>query len=385
MSLHRFLAASLAALIAAVPTHAIAADAVADTIAGWCKQDVDPRLEQLSALLDEAACEAAEAVPVDSRVRTRVLRSPVFEGPREFGLPSGIRTDVDVSWMFAPLVEIDETPKPSFFWSQYQGFKEAVEAYNAGAGEAGEYLADTQYDLGPEWLKNIYRAGGKTGVEVVAGVIAVGPNLILTPEAVWQTPDVASNGLAKIEVGISTRQHELVLEGLGEVCGAVGTLAAVAIPFAKGIGSARGPISLKPTAPRPIPSAGALSLVEPPKPLRFTQNTASPEFSGGGKFKGMTIGEVAQKLYDKKLNQDDVPVTVVERDGVRLIETTRSALALRRAGIPESQWKIIDATGDPAIEARVDLHLKKNGLTNAGTETLRITKADEGSAASSLK
>jgi hypothetical protein len=54
---------------------------------------------------------------------------------------------------------------------------------------------------------------------------------------------------------------------------------------------------------------------------------------------------------------------------------TRSALVLRRAGIPESQWRLIDRTGVPEIEALVTERLLRNQLDNTGTDVLRITGA----------
>lgn len=117
--------------------------------------------------------------------------------------------------------------------------------------------------------------------------------------------------------------------------------------------------------------------------MNFTQTTASPNFSAEGKFSGKTIGEVSDMLRQGKLDVNDVPVTYIERNGTRLIENTRSSLALKRANIPEAQWNLINKTGDLEIELKITERLQRNGLTNTGTDVLRIT--GEGKSASSLK
>lgn len=105
--------------------------------------------------------------------------------------------------------------------------------------------------------------------------------------------------------------------------------------------------------------------------LRFAQITASDAFGADGIFAGETIGALAARLRAGGISAADVPVRYVTIEGNHLIADTRSALALRRAGIPQSSWTLIDATATEtaAIEAR----LIKNGLTAEGTDVLRIT------------
>jgi filamentous hemagglutinin len=88
-------------------------------------------------------------------------------------------------------------------------------------------------------------------------------------------------------------------------------------------------------------------------------------------------------LRNGQLKPKEVPITYIERDGVKLIENTRSSLALRRANIPESAWNLINKTGDLTIVAKITERLARNELTNSGTDVLRIT--GEGKNASSLK
>ena len=113
-------------------------------------------------------------------------------------------------------------------------------------------------------------------------------------------------------------------------------------------------------------------------PLNFSQNTASAFFSAEGKFAGRSIAGVADDLRAGALNAADVPVEFIVRDGQRLIVNTRSSLALRQAGIPESQWNLINRTGVEAVEQNITNRLLRNGLDDAGTDVLRITGQGQG-------
>jgi RHS repeat-associated protein len=119
------------------------------------------------------------------------------------------------------------------------------------------------------------------------------------------------------------------------------------------------------------PEAGAFGDVE--TTLNFSQKTASPFFSSEGTFAESTISDIATQLRDGTLTPADVPIQTVTIDGNTLIINTRSALALRQAGIPQSAWNLVDQTGNAEIVANITTRLANNGLTSAGTSTLRIT------------
>ena len=108
-------------------------------------------------------------------------------------------------------------------------------------------------------------------------------------------------------------------------------------------------------------------------PLQFSQTTASRNFSQEGTFLGRPISSVADDLRSGTLTPNDVPVEVITRDRNQLIVNTRSSLALRQAGIPENQFRLVDRTGVPEVEARISERLARNGLDNSGTPVLRIT------------
>jgi len=111
--------------------------------------------------------------------------------------------------------------------------------------------------------------------------------------------------------------------------------------------------------------------------LRFTQTTASSAFQEGGTMSGRTIGGVANDLRNGAMKPGALPVEVIQRGGNTLIVNTRSALALMRGGIARSDWAISDLTGNAAIEAKITERLAYNGLTDEGTDVLRITGAGQ--------
>lgn len=111
----------------------------------------------------------------------------------------------------------------------------------------------------------------------------------------------------------------------------------------------------------------------PTGPLKFSQSTASPAFSAEGTFSGKSISQVADALRSGTMKTSQVPVEFIVCDGNRLIVNTRSSLALRQAGVPESQWNLINRSGVPEIEANITSRLIKNSLGNEGTSFLRIT------------
>jgi hypothetical protein len=78
-----------------------------------------------------------------------------------------------------------------------------------------------------------------------------------------------------------------------------------------------------------------------------------------------------------------LPVDMIVRGESTLALNTRSFLALRRAGIDPSNITFRNVTGSPTFERILSERLMRNGLTNAGTDVLRITGA--GPRSSSLR
>jgi hypothetical protein len=130
-----------------------------------------------------------------------------------------------------------------------------------------------------------------------------------------------------------------------------------------------GPLASEPASPSAAKTAGPLA------GAAFAQMTFSQAFSAAGAFAGRTVSEVAALLRSGKLSPADVPVQFIIRDGRTLILNTRSAQALEQAGIPRSQWKAIDVTGNAGAEARLTGQLKRNGLTSEGTTTVHPSEA----------
>lgn len=105
----------------------------------------------------------------------------------------------------------------------------------------------------------------------------------------------------------------------------------------------------------------------------FAQRTYGETFSSGGRFAGRSIDDVAQGLRSGSLTPADVPIDVVVRDGNTLLLNTRSSQALTRAGIPRSQWAIVNRTGDGFYESLLDGQSSRNGLGSTGTQSVRST------------
>jgi hypothetical protein len=98
----------------------------------------------------------------------------------------------------------------------------------------------------------------------------------------------------------------------------------------------------------------------------FAQKTFGEAFSSGGRFAGRTIDQVTGDLRSGAMSPSDVPIEVINRGGNSLILNTRSAQALMRAGIPRSEWDVVNMTGNSAAEARLSGQLARNGLGDSG-------------------
>ncbi|MDZ4115910.1 MAG: RHS repeat-associated core domain-containing protein, partial [Xanthomonadaceae bacterium] len=114
---------------------------------------------------------------------------------------------------------------------------------------------------------------------------------------------------------------------------------------------------------------------------RFTQTTASP-FLRNGPFAGSSIGDVAAGLRSGVIKPSDLPVDVIVRNGETLALNSRSLLALRRAGIDQSEIVFRNVTGNPTFERILTERLARNGL-DGGTDVIRVTGL--GSNASNLE
>lgn len=105
----------------------------------------------------------------------------------------------------------------------------------------------------------------------------------------------------------------------------------------------------------------------------FAQRTFTRSFSDAGKFAGKTVDEVASMLKLGTLKPNDLPIDYIVRDGNVLILNTRSSQALTQAGISRSEWLGIERTGQAAYESRLTGQLRRNGLSNIGTPSVKPT------------
>lgn len=109
--------------------------------------------------------------------------------------------------------------------------------------------------------------------------------------------------------------------------------------------------------------------------LRFSQTTASPLFSEAGTLGGRSIASVADDLAAGVLKPSSLPVEYLVRDENSLPTNTRSSLALKQTGIPQSSCNLINRTGVELAEAAMTQRLLNNSLGSGGTDVLRITGA----------
>ncbi|BFP43255.1 hypothetical protein FGF1_41000 [Flavobacteriaceae bacterium GF1] len=110
---------------------------------------------------------------------------------------------------------------------------------------------------------------------------------------------------------------------------------------------------------------------------KWSQTTWSTMFGKTGTFAGKSVDEVAAALRSGKMKPGDIPIDIVVRDGQALIVNTRSSVALTKAGVSRSRWKVVNRTGEEFFENQMTNRLKGNKLTNSGTSSIRNTKTDE--------
>ena len=108
----------------------------------------------------------------------------------------------------------------------------------------------------------------------------------------------------------------------------------------------------------------------------WSQKTFGQAFSMEGKFAGQSVDDVISAVKSGKLTPDDLPIDIVSRNGVKYILNTRSSATLTEAGIPRTQWKVVNRTGEKAFEDMLTGQLKGNKLENGGTNTIRQSGSD---------
>jgi hypothetical protein len=104
----------------------------------------------------------------------------------------------------------------------------------------------------------------------------------------------------------------------------------------------------------------------------YAQKTARFKFSDDGRFAGMNIDEVAARLRSGEFKPEDVPIDVIRTDGKVLILNTRSSAALREAGIPRSDWLVVDRSEETDYAQRLAAQLRRNNLDTSGVSEFRI-------------
>jgi|GEM_PF-3752786 len=94
------------------------------------------------------------------------------------------------------------------------------------------------------------------------------------------------------------------------------------------------------------------------KEVRFAQKGISKVFRHG-EFAGKTIDEIAQGLKSGAIHPDQLPIKVIERDGVMYALNNRSLMALRLAGLEPTV--IENVTGQEFFERQLTERLLEIG------------------------
>ncbi len=103
----------------------------------------------------------------------------------------------------------------------------------------------------------------------------------------------------------------------------------------------------------------------------YAQKDFGLTFGTGGPLERQSLASVVNKLYDGVMTPADLPVDIIRRGDNTLILNTRTSQTLEQAGIPRSQWTIIDRTGQASFEKRLTDQLRKNGLDEKGITTVK--------------
>lgn len=111
----------------------------------------------------------------------------------------------------------------------------------------------------------------------------------------------------------------------------------------------------------------------------YAQKTYSNTFSAEGRkiYSSLagepinTIDDLVSVINKGKVNVADLPVEYIVRDGNTLILNTRTSQALTQAGIPRSQWNVINRTGNSLFKELLTGQLTRNKLTSEGISTVR--------------
>jgi len=112
---------------------------------------------------------------------------------------------------------------------------------------------------------------------------------------------------------------------------------------------------------------------------RYAQRTFSNTFSPEGikKYSRLagrpinTVNDLSNAIRSGRIKVSDLPVEYIVRDGNVLILNTRTSQALTQAGIPRSQWTVVNRTGQPFFEELLTGQLSRNKLDSTGIEIVK--------------
>jgi hypothetical protein len=104
----------------------------------------------------------------------------------------------------------------------------------------------------------------------------------------------------------------------------------------------------------------------------YAQETinVAEEFKKTSLYPNMTVDELAEALKLGKMKPEQVPLNYVVRDGIRVVENTKTVVAYERSGISPEKWGWQLADSDSII--RLDKNLANNKLPPTGIDHIRF-------------
>ncbi|BCN32392.1 hypothetical protein [Anaeromicropila herbilytica] len=267
-------------------------------------------------------------------------------------------------------------------WYKYDGGKYLIEGAIEGIGAA--LLGAVTAIAAVAALAAASTVGavivGVAAVVVAVATVANGISAVYNDSKAYQ---VAKNGDAATAVRYAGRdtladtlRHESdsklvhILAGGLEI---VELAASVVLIVDAGINIAKG---AKNFVGKILNKGGGNSVLEN---ANYAQKTYSNTFSAEGRKKYTnlagepinTIDDLVSAINKGKVKVADLPVEYIVRDGNVLILNTRTSQALTQAGIPRSQWNVINRTGDSLFEELLTGQLTRNKLNSEGISNVR--------------
>ena len=275
---------------------ALGAEGPTTPVPGYCEWSPDPKLLELTELLDDADCASRNSVRIDPHIVTNVLLVPPARGPVAPGT-SEERVFVDVRYL-----DDAEGRGESVLLAAYGTYKGGRAAWSAQTNVVAQHVGDAQvrwFSVGPTWMRNVNATATATAIDYAGGLLAEAPAVALLPmigpivfipgmasyiEDVRGAPSGIRHGADEALEGAAAGQFDRAAEGVAEVCGGTSVLISAALPFAMGA---------KAIAPRTTPITPFAGRVVP------VVESAGPRPGILGIEETNSVGAARRSIYEK--------------------------------------------------------------------------------------